>query len=286
VNIGSALQTSAARLAAAHVPDARMDAALLVAFVTGRDRAFLIAHPESELSADEQAHLEGMVARRAAREPIQYIIGSQEFFGLEFRVTRDVLIPRPETELVVENAINALKVKDNATFCEIGIGSGCISVSILYNVPSATAVGVDISDEALTVARENAAKHGVERRLELMVSDVFENVPEKAFDLIVANPPYVPEHDLESLQVEVRDHEPIVALTAGTDGLSIMRRIVDGAPERLRAGGLLLMEIGFDQATRVREMFNVDHWSSLDVLPDLQGIPRMVVAQNRELPVR
>ena len=279
MNIDAALKDAADALDAADVADARPQAASLLAFALNRDRTFLFAHSGQELTSDELAAFTSLIRRRSSREPYQYIVGRQEFYGLDFQVTPDVLIPRPETEILVEAAIKHLSKIDKPRFCEIGVGSGCISVAILHAHPTATAAAGDISEAALTIARRNAKLNGVADRLTLIESDVFANVPDEEFDAIVSNPPYVSRLDLDSLQAEVRDFEPVTSLSDGGDGLSIIRRIVDGAPSRLKKGGCLLMEIGFDQSSRVEAMFDRAVWSSVELLPDLQGIPRIVTAR-------
>ena len=279
MTIAEALRDAAAALEAAGVSDARLQAASLLAFALNQDRTFLFAHPEQELAPEELATFTSLIRRRSGREPHQYIVGRQEFFGLEFEVTPDVLIPRPETEILVEAAIKHLSAIDQPRFCEIGVGSGCISVAILHALPTATAIGGDVSGAAMTVARHNADRLGVADRLTLVESDVFANLPDEQFNAIVSNPPYVPRRDVDSLQAEVRDFEPLTSLSDGGDGLSIIRRIVEGAPSRLRKGGLLLMEIGFDQSSRVAAMFDRAVWSHVDLMPDLQGIPRIVAAR-------
>ena len=281
MNIGDALAQAAADLAEHDVPDARKDAALLVSFTTGRDKVFLIAHPESLLSSEQQSHLENLVSRRCQREPLQYILGRQEFFGLEFEVTPDVLIPRPETEVLVEKAIEILYEVPNPQSCEIGVGSGCISISILHAVKTATALAVDISPAAIEVANRNAIKHQVSDRLNIFLSDVFNSVSPQTFDIIVSNPPYVPAPVLETLQPEVRDHEPTIALTSGQLGLNIIERLVTDSPAFLRSCGALLFELGLDQSERVRNMFDTKIWSDIEFLFDLQGIPRILYAVKR-----
>jgi release factor glutamine methyltransferase len=205
----------------------------------------------------------------------------QEFYGLELEVTPDVLIPRPETEMVVERALEIIGDHGFSSFCEVGVGSGCISVAILHHANGCRAVGLDVSPAALRVAQRNAEKHGVAQRLSLLESDIFDAVHDETFDLIISNPPYVPAPDLEGLQAEVREHEPHVALTDGRDGLSIIRRIVADAPTHLRSGGFLLLEIGFDQSERVAGMFDPLIWKSPELFPDLQGIPRLVCSQRK-----
>jgi release factor glutamine methyltransferase len=260
------------------IGDPRREANLLLALALEKDKTFLIAHPEYNLSNEEEDCFRNFLSRRASREPFQYIVGKQEFYGLDFEVNRNVLIPRPETELIVESAIDILREKKTSIFCEVGIGSGCIAVSILYEVKTASAFGLDVSPEALEVAARNAATHKVSNRLELKISDVFEVLNGERFDLIVSNPPYIPRLDIENLQKEVRDFEPLVALTDGGEGLSIIEKIILESPKLLNREGFLLLEIGFGQADFVREMFAQKIWGTVDILPDLQGIPRMVRA--------
>jgi release factor glutamine methyltransferase len=281
VNIAQAILQTAAKLADADVPDARRDAELLVSFVTGRDKTSIIAHPEYELSSDSGKLLDELTDRRLTREPLQYILGHQEFYGLEFAVTPDVLIPRPETEILVERAIEFLKSRSQPTFCEIGVGSGCISVSVLHNIRTAKATAADISTKAINIARANAVKHAVDDRIEFVESDVYSNIPATLFDAILSNPPYVPEIDLESLQPEVRDYEPHLALTSRELGLDVITRLVNGATHHLKPGGVLIFEMGFNQSPTVSQMFDLAVWESFGILPDSQGIPRIAVAVKR-----
>lgn len=265
-------------LSAAGVAGPAREASSLLQFALGRDKTFLVAHPEYELNESEEKLYESVLERRANREPYQYIVGRQEFYGLDFLVTPDVLIPRPETETLVEEAIRLIIENGWTRFCEIGIGSGCIAVSILKNATNVTAVGADISSGALGVARQNADQHKVTDRLDLTLSNIFADIDEEIFDLIVSNPPYVSLTDLSGLQSEVRDHEPHLALTDDGDGLSIVREIVTNAKDRLGSGGVLLMEIGWDQSERVAAMFDLSEWRSVVFLPDLQGISRILKA--------
>ena len=279
VSIAESLNDAERALAESGVAEPRRESVSLLARALQRDKTFLYTYPERELSESEENLFDSFLRRRAAREPFQYITGVQEFYGLEFEVTPDVLIPRPETEMVVEEAVKILGSTDAPSFCEVGIGSGCIAISILHQIKSATAIGLDVSAAALQVARRNSTEHGVAERLALVESDVFASLEMSFFDAIVSNPPYVPLKDLSGLQAEVRDFEPHVALTDGADGLSIVRQIIDGAPNFLRQDGSLLLEIGFDQSERVAAMFAPDVWQPPEFLPDLQGIPRLVHAR-------
>jgi release factor glutamine methyltransferase len=212
-SVGESLRRSKSILADNGIAEPGREAVSLMMLATGRDRTFIYAHPEHLLTTDELSELDSLLRRRSSREPLQYISGVQEFFGLEFEVTPDVLIPRPETEMVVEHAIEFLNKCETPRFCEVGVGSGCISIAILHHVRHASAVATDVSPAALEVAALNSGKHHVADRLRLLKADVFENLPAQTFDLIVSNPPYVPIEDIADLQAEVRDFEPHSALT-------------------------------------------------------------------------
>ncbi|HQZ96466.1 MAG TPA: peptide chain release factor N(5)-glutamine methyltransferase [Pyrinomonadaceae bacterium] len=277
-NIADSVARASAKLQDAGIDDARREASSLMAFAIGKTSAFIFAHPEYELTEAESKAFDSAVERREAREPFHYIVGRKEFYGLDFTVAPGVLIPRPETELLVEDAINILGELPNPRFVEIGVGSGCISVSILHNSPRATAVAVDISEPALGIARKNAEFYNVADRLALHHGDVYQGV-EGEFDLIVSNPPYIPDSDLTTLQTEVGSFEPHSALFGGDDGLYIVRRIVADAPKFLKKGGHILIEIGFGQARSVKELFDVAIWCEIDFIRDLQGIERIAKAR-------
>jgi release factor glutamine methyltransferase len=261
------------------IAEPESEAALLMSHAIKRDRAFIYAHPEYRLSAVESILFKAVIRRRASYEPFQYIVGRQEFYGLDFYVTPDVLIPRPETEILVEAAIKEFQQHEHCKFFEVGVGSGCISVSCLANLPHAFALAADVSYKALVVAGNNAKTNGVSDRLELQLSDVYDSVDDREFDLIASNPPYVVDDDLGTLQREVRDFEPHTALSGGTDGLRIIRRIIAGAPKLLKPNGMLLMEVGWDQSERVEEILTKLGWGSIKKIPDLQGIPRIISAR-------
>ncbi len=282
LTIAEILREASRVLEKSSVPEARREAGSLLSFVLAKDRTFLISHAEEPVDEDSLDQLRRFVERRAAGEPLQYITGVQDFYGREFRVTPDVLIPRPETELLVEAALEVNK-NESAFICDVGTGSGCIVVTLLCELPGARAVAVDKSAAALEIAKFNAAKQSVADRAVFVVSDCFDALDEQAnqFDLIVSNPPYVSESALAGLQREVRDHEPLLALTPGPDGLSVIRRILADAPAYLKPNGHLLMEIGFDQGEDVRNIIDESVWSLLEVRPDLQCIPRIVVLQKR-----
>ena len=268
-------------LAAAGITEPRRDAALLLGEVLNRDRSFMIAHPEHSVAADQLQKFREFIARRASGEPLQYITAHQEFFKLDFAVTPDVLIPRPETELIVEVALEILRPDQAARLLDIGTGSGCLAISILKELPKARAVATDISASALKVARRNAERHGVTDRLRLIESDLFSAMAsDDVFDLLVSNPPYVPNNDLRNLQPEVQ-YEPAAALAGGADGLATIRRILRDAPRLLCAGGYLIFEIGFGQSESVGALVGARDWQMIEIRRDLQGIPRTVVVRRK-----
>jgi release factor glutamine methyltransferase len=224
-----------------------------------------------------------MINRRASGEPLQYITGRQEFFGLEFEVTPDVLIPRPETELIVEETIRMVErdMIARPLIVDAGTGSGCVAVALARELAEARVVASDISEAALRVARRNAARHGLRARIGFVASDLLDAFAEEEFaDFILSNPPYVSEEEMPSLQREVRDWEPRLALTDSNDGLSFYRRLLKDAPGRLKPGGHLICEMGYMQSERISAMVNHQVWGGVRLLDDLQGIPRTIVLRK------
>lgn len=282
VSITSALAQAAADLAAAEIKEPRSDATLLLIEVLARDRSFIIAHPETQLSTGQLERLRKFVTRRAAGEPIQYVTSHQQFYKLDFEVTPDVLIPRPETELIVEAALEVIPSDSQLNCADIGTGSGCIAISLLKELPLARAIGIDISSAALEVAQRNARRHNVTDRLRLIQSDGFELIDRASkFDLITSNPPYVPDAEMESLPREVQ-HEPKGALAGGPDGFAVIRRLLHDAPGFLKSNGYFIFEIGFGQGEPVTELINQRAWELLEIRSDLAGIPRTVVLKKSD----
>jgi release factor glutamine methyltransferase len=266
---------------AAMTIEPRKEAGSLLSYAMAKDRTFLLTHPEATLDEETMTRFRSYVKRRAAGEPYQYITGQQAFYGLDFEVSPEVLIPRPETELLVEKALNLLEEVKTPFICDIGTGSGCIIISMLHERRDAYGIGVDISLNALYVAKRNMEKHKVGSRLNFVVSDCF-NAINTRFDLIVSNPPYITERDVTSLQREVRDYEPYIALTPGGDGLKMIRKLLTESPKYLVRNGQLLIEIGFDQHRAVRDLIDERVWVLSDICPDLQGIPRVVILRLKD----
>ncbi|MFP5236124.1 MAG: peptide chain release factor N(5)-glutamine methyltransferase [Acidobacteriota bacterium] len=273
-------QGEARLLAGPHPERARRDAESLLLHLIGKNRAWLIAHGEDEFGGCDAIRYAAMVERRFAGEPIQYITGECEFFGLPFHVTPAVLIPRPETEHLVEQAILlSSHFADGARIADVGTGSGAIAVALAHALPGAKITAIDLSREALSIARENADRNAVADRIRFIQGDLLEPVTGEQFDLIVSNPPYVASSDHDLLAAEVRDHEPHLALFAGEDGLALYRRLIPLAASSLVVGGYLALEIGYGQAENVRALLAGASFSSIEFRPDLQGIPRVASAQ-------
>ena len=286
MTIAEAITKAAARLAAHQVPEPRRDAELLLGHVLDHDRAWLVAHYPDDMDGQAGRDFDRLLDRRVAREPVQYIVGRQEFWGLPFTVTPDVLIPRPETEQVIEASLEALQETDSPVIADLCTGSGCIAVSLARELPNARIFALDRSEAALVVARKNARHHEAVDRIRFLAGDLFEPLGELElrgiFDLITANPPYIRSDELASLQPEVRDFEPEMALIAGPLGTEIAERTLIGAPDFLRSTGTLVMEMGIGQADTLRSMAaKTGVYRTIRVLKDLAGIDRVIVAKKK-----
>lgn len=267
------LNQAAERLA--HVASGRRDAELLLLRVLGRDRAWLLTHADAPITHDQRTQFDAWVGQRARHEPVQYILGEHEFYGLAMRVTPEVLIPRPETEHLVEATLARVPRERAVEIADVGTGSGAIAVALAHALPLARVTALDLSPAALNVARDNAVRHGVADRVLLVESDLLSAVRRQQFFAIVANPPYVAEN--EALQPQVRDYEPHAALFAGPTGLEVYRRLIPQASDALAPGGWLLMEIGHGQRDALAELLT--GWDAVSFAADLQGIPRVAIAQ-------
>lgn len=284
VTVRDALREAIAQLSQANTPSHALAAELLLIHALGRDRAWLYSHPEAALAPETAGKFFDLVAQRARGVPTQYLTGAQEFWGLPFEVTPAVLIPRPETEHLIETALDLVGLsrrRGPLRIADIGTGSGCIAVALATEFPAAEILATDISGAALEVARRNAQRHAVSERIHFVECDL---LPPEAtmhsFDVIVSNPPYVAETEKSQLQPEVRLHEPSQALFAGASGREIYPRLIALAAQRLRAGGLLILEIGFGARDRIQPLFESASWNNIRVSDDLAGIPRVISAQR------
>jgi release factor glutamine methyltransferase len=256
--------------------DAVRDAELLLRHVLGATRAQMLANPRRELNGEEAARYGAMIAERADGKPMQYITGVQEFYGLEFAVNGDVLIPRPETEHLVEAVLSRVAQDSTVKIVDVGTGSGAIAIALAKNLPRAQVTAVDISAAALQVAARNAAAHSASERVKFLQSDLLEACADEQFDAVVSNPPYIADAERETLAVQVREFEPGQALFAGNSGFEVYERLIPQAWNALRPGGLLAMEMGFGQSARMRDLLR--EWQGVEVVNDLAGIARVVLA--------
>ena len=260
----------------------RLDAEVLLSHVLKKERIYLYVHFDEPLEAGELGEYRELVKRRVQHVPVAYLIGSREFMGLSFQVTPAVLIPRPETELLVQAAIERLRGrKDESTFADIGTGSGAICLSVLHYVPEARAETVDISAEARQVAEQNAELLGLSQRILFHTGNLLEPLQGKKFHAILSNPPYIPDADIAGLSEEVRGAEPRLALAGGTDGLDFYRRLAAEAADYLEEDGFLAMELGIHQAEPVRKLLEADgRLPHIEIQKDLAGIERVVIASR------
>jgi release factor glutamine methyltransferase len=262
-----------------HADRARRDTESLLLHLVGKNRAWLMARLDEDFAGCTAIRFASLLDRRLQGEPIQYIVGEAEFFGLPFKVTPDVLIPRPETEHLVEKAIELGRLRAAPRIVDVCTGSGAIAVALARSLPASEITGTDLSDAALRIARENAKRNDVDGRIRFLQGDLFAPVAGDRFDIAVANPPYVPTIERESMAVEVRDYEPEIALFAGADGLDIYRRLISAAPNVLVPGGFIALEIGYGQAPVVERLLAAAGFRQIEFIPDLQDIPRVASAQ-------
>ncbi len=328
-DIRTALKQGISQLRDAHVPSFTLAAELLLLHVLGRDRTWIYSHPEEKISPADAARYFELLARRAAGEPTQHLTGKQEFWGLEFEVTPDVLIPRPETEHLIEVALDRLAVREiragrkqtltgeGLQIADIGTGSGCIAIALAKELPAATIHATDISPAALAIAQRNAARHPVAGRIRFLAGNLLEGVAGSVavaqlaaplqsnseiaaglespatkcqspvtshqspfFDLIVSNPPYVGRREKETLEREVRDHEPEVALYGGEEGYEFYADLIAQSAAHLKPGGLLVLELGHNSLPAVQPLLDAPTWTNVGVTNDLSGIPRVIAAEK------
>jgi len=264
------------------VDSPRLDAEVLLSHVLKKERIYLYIHFDEPLEAGELAAFRDMVKKRVQRIPVAYIVGAREFMGLTFAVSPAVLIPRPDTEILVEAVIERLKDKAQIKFVDIGTGSGAIVLSLLHYLPLACAAAVDISQDALTVAAENAETLLVNDRVDFYLGDVYAPLTTEKFDAIISNPPYIPNEDIAKLEPEVRDFEPYGALAGGMDGLDFYRQLIAGGSARLKDGGFMVFEVGINQARAVVALTAaIPELGKTEILRDYAGIERVVIAYKK-----
>jgi release factor glutamine methyltransferase len=282
VQLKQALTSAVQRLESSDVGSPRLNAETLLMFVLGVNRAYLYAHPERELSSAEQSRYDEVIAQRAQDVPSQYITGHQEFWGLDFLVSPAVLIPRPETEHLVETVLELAREVPNPRIVDVGTGSGCIALALAHELKGAEIYGVDLSAEALEIACVNAARLQLDGRVRLLQSNVLEALAEtRDFDFVVSNPPYVGFDEADKVQRSVFEYEPKMAVFAGYGGLDVIGPLIVQANDVLKPGGYLVMEVGYSMRDAVLKLISGTLWNEPMIFPDLQGIPR-VVAVNKK----
>jgi release factor glutamine methyltransferase len=284
VTLREALTAAISRLTAANVPSPRLNAELLLMFTLECDRAYLHAHPERRLSVHEENRYDQALAQRERGVPAQYITGHQEFWGMDFIVTPAVLIPRPETEHVIEKVLELVRggrapsPADVLRIVDVGAGSGCIALALAKELPHAEIHATEISPAALEIARANAARLQLEDRVRFHQTDLLHGIEPAEFDLVVSNPPYVGESEEDQVQLEVRKYEPRNAVFGGATGLEVIERLIPQSRKSLKPGGWLVMEISGTIAERVPELLAA--WNDVQVVKDLQGIRRVISART------
>ncbi len=279
-NIGSILQWTGQYFADKGVENPRLDAEVLLSHVLGKDRLYLYVHFDQPLQDEELTAFRAAVLRRAKREPVAYILSCKEFMGYDFLVTPAVLIPRPDTEILVEAVLGKLTQRaGKLRLLDVGTGSGAIIISLLKALPNASGVAIDLSPDALVVAKQNAQRLDVAERLEFRAGDLLTPVGDECFDLIVSNPPYIPQADMATLEPEVRS-EPTLALVAGVDGLDCYRRLLLDGRRCLAEGGLLALEVGIHQAKSVARLAHEAGWGASEIGLDYSGIERVVLVER------
>jgi len=282
VQLKQVLAAAVDRLEATDVGSPRMNAEVLLMFVLGANRAYLYAHPERDLAPEEETRYNEVLAQRATGLPSQYITGHQEFWGLDFVVSPAVLIPRPETEHLVETVLELAREVPRAKIVDVGTGSGCIALALAHELKQAEIYGVDVSADALEIAQANAARLQLDGRVRFRQSDVLKAMSEvHTFDFVVSNPPYVAFDEADKVQKSVREFEPRVAVFAGEQGLDVIGPLVEQAHAALKPGGWLVLEIGYSMRDAVLGLLDPTLWEEARIVPDLQGIPRVIAASKR-----
>jgi release factor glutamine methyltransferase len=296
MDIRATLKNGIAQLRGADVPSFTLAAELLLLRVLGRNRTWLYAHPEEILTDADAQRFFTLIARRASGEPTQHLTGKQEFWGLEFEVTPDVLIPRPETEHVIEVALDRLALRElragrpqkstgaGLQIADIGTGSACIAIALAKELPEANVLATDISPAALAVAKRNAERHCVYDRIDfreanLLVPDSSVATPQ-AFDLIASNPPYIGRREAASLPQEVREHEPHAALFGGEEGYELYAELIMQSARYLKSGGILVLELGHNSLPAVEPLLEAMNWRNIGVTNDLAGVRRVIAAER------
>jgi release factor glutamine methyltransferase len=298
MQLKQALVSAVERLESSDVGSPRMNAETLLTFILGVNRAYLYAHPERELTSEEETRYDDALAQRASGVPSQYITGHQEFWGLDFVVSPAVLIPRPETEHLVETVLELARGVSHPRLLDVGTGSGCVALALAHEIKDAEVWAADLSNDALEIARANAARLQLDKSVHFLRANVLRVIPSEGFspsqgtptqeetcfqrfDFVVSNPPYVAFSEADKVQKSVFEFEPRMAVFAGENGLDVIRPLLEQAHGALKIGGWLALEIGYSMRDAVVNLLNPTVWDDVRVMPDLQGIPRVLAARKR-----
>ena len=280
MNIESAIKKACKELKKNKISSAILDSELLLSKVIKKDREFILLNLDKKLEQSDQKSFKDLIIKRSKGKPLAYLTGVKSFWNYDFKVNDKVLIPRPDSEIIIEQVLDIYKNKNNLNFLEVGIGSGCISLSILKEKKSFLATGIDLSQDCIKISRLNANKLGVENRIKLLKSDV-DNLIFRKYDLVVSNPPYIKKFDLNKLDREVKNYEPNLALDGGLEGLSVIRKVIKKTSELIKIGGKLILEIGYDQREPVKKMLINNNFYINKILKDLAKNDRCIISTKK-----
>ena len=280
MNIEIAIKNACKELRKNKISSAALDSELLLSKVINKNREFILLNLDKELDQNDQEHFKDLIIKRSQGKPLAYLTGIKSFWNYDFKINEKVLIPRPDSEIIIEQVLDIYKNKNNLNFLEVGIGSGCIALSILKEKKSFLATGIDLSKESIKICRFNANKLGVGNRIKLIKSDV-DNLIFHKYDLIVSNPPYIKKLDLSMLDKEVKNYEPKLALDGGLEGLSVIKKVIEKSTDLIKINGKLILEIGYDQREPVKKMLNENNFYINRILKDLANNDRCIVSTKK-----
>ena len=280
MNIEIAIKKACKELKKNKIRSALLDSELLLSKVIKKDREFVLLNLEKKLDQNDQKSFKDLIIKRSKGKPLAYLTGVKSFWNYDFKVNEKVLIPRPDSEIIIEQVLDIYKNKNSLNFLEVGIGSGCLSISILKEKKSFLATGIDLCQDCIKISRLNANKLGVDNRIKLLKSDV-DNLIFRKYDLIISNPPYIKKFDLNKLNREVKNYEPNLALDGGLEGLSVIRKVIKKASELIKIGGKLILEIGYDQREPVKKMLINNNFYIDRILKDLAKNDRCIISTKK-----
>ena len=280
MNIGIAIKNACKELKKNKIRSALLDSELLLSKLIKKDRKFILLNPDKKLDKSIQDNFKDLISKRSKGKPLAYLTGTKSFWKYDFKINEKVLIPRPETEIMIEQVLKIYNNKHYLNFLEVGIGSGCIALSILKEKKTFLGTGIDLSQDCIEICRYNAKKLGVNNRIKLFKSDV-DNLIFRKYDLIVSNPPYIKKFDIDKLDNGVKDYEPRLALDGGLEGLSVIRKVINKSSELVKTHGKLILEIGYDQREQVKKMLNENNFYINEFIKDLAKNDRCVISTKK-----